>query len=358
MKAINCIRTVIFDIDGVFTSGEISVSEDGKESKSIDFKDIDAFFGLKKAGYKTAFITGESTPITEWFKNRFQPNYFYSGCKNKKKAVEEIALRENNSIKEICYIGDSHHDLPGFSSAGLKVCPQNASSDVKNICDVILNAYGGHGAIAELSIILNAKKTPKCIFEKTFQRSVNNHLLAIQELAKNLQHVKNLNNASNMIVDAFKAGKKLLLCGNGGSAADAQHIATELVSKFLIERKALNAETLTINTSTLTAIGNDYSFDIVFARQIEAKGVKGDVLLGLTTSGTSKNIIKAFEKCKELGLSSICLTGNNENKKLNELCDYVIRIPCSSTPRIQEAHILIGHIICEYIEESLFGEKR
>jgi D-sedoheptulose 7-phosphate isomerase len=357
MKAINCIRTVIFDIDGVFTSGEITVSEDGKESKNIDFKDIDAFFVLKKAGYKTAFITGESTPIVEWFKDRFQPDYFYSGCKNKKKAVEEIASREKNSIEEICYIGDSYHDLPGFLSAGLKVCPQNASSEVKNICDVILTSSGGHGAIAALASVLQETKTPKSAFENILQKSVKNHILAIQELVGNPQIINNLNRASNLIIDALKAGNKLLICGNGGSAADSQHIATELVSRFLLERKALDAEALTINTSTLTAIGNDYSFDTVFSRQIEAKAKKGDVVLGLSTSGTSKNIIKSFEKCKELKVASICLTGNKVNPRLNELCNVVIQVPCESTPRIQEAHILIGHILCEYVEKSLAGEE-
>ena len=161
---------------------------------------------------------------------------------------------------------------------------------------------------------------------------------------------------SKIISDSLGSGGKLLICGNGGSAADSQHIATELVSKFFMERKALDAEALTVNTSTLTAVGNDYSFDKVFSRQVEAKGNKGDVLLAISTSGNSKNIIEAVKSAKKIGITCIGLTGDNVDSLICKLADYYVSIPSNSTPRIQEAHILIGHIICEIVEKNIFNK--
>jgi len=183
------------------------------------------------------------------------------------------------------------------------------------------------------------------------------HLDVIKGISADAELITMINNAAKVMVQTYKSGCKLLICGNGGSAADSQHIATELVSRFLIERKALNAESLTINTSSLTAIGNDYNFDQVFSRQIEAKGAKGDVLIGISTSGNSKNVIEAIKTAKEMGIKTIGLTGNNRDSLICRLSDYCISVPSSSTPRIQEAHILIGHILCEFIENELFGEQ-
>ncbi|WP_025209028.1 D-sedoheptulose 7-phosphate isomerase [Hippea sp. KM1] len=159
----------------------------------------------------------------------------------------------------------------------------------------------------------------------------------------------------NLLIETYKKGNKLLIAGNGGSAADAQHIAGELVSKFYFDRPALPAIALTTDTSIITAIGNDYGYEYLFSRQIEANGVKGDVFLGISTSGNSKNIIEGLKTAKEKGLITIGLTGESGGK-MKELCDYCICVPSSETPRIQEAHILIGHILCSVIEEAIFGK--
>jgi len=181
------------------------------------------------------------------------------------------------------------------------------------------------------------------------------HLKTVQDIVENTDLLENISRVAEVIVDAYKTGNKLLLCGNGGSAADAQHIATELVSKFLMERRALDAEALTVNTSTLTAIGNDYDFDKVFSRQIEAKGKKGDILIAISTSGNSKNVIEAIKVAKHMGLVTIGFTGARTETQISALSDYCINVPSQSTPRIQEAHILIAHMVCEYIENKLFG---
>lgn len=150
---------------------------------------------------------------------------------------------------------------------------------------------------------------------------------------------------------ALAAGRKILLFGNGGSAADAQHIAAELVGRFSRERRALPALALTTNTSTVTAVGNDYSYDRIFARQVEAFGASGDVAIGISTSGKSPNVIEAIRVAESIGMLTAGMTGAS-GRDLAELVDYCLRVPSEKTPRIQEAHILIGHILCEIVDAS------
>ncbi len=155
---------------------------------------------------------------------------------------------------------------------------------------------------------------------------------------------------------AYRNGHSALLAGNGGSAADAQHLAGELVNQFYFARPGIPAHSLSTDTSVMTAIGNDIGYDYLFSRQIEAQGSKGDVFIGISTSGNSKNIIEALKVCREKGITSIGLTGNKPCK-MDDLADLCIKVPSDCTPRIQESHILIGHIICAIVEENLFGKK-
>lgn len=158
---------------------------------------------------------------------------------------------------------------------------------------------------------------------------------------------------TDVIVSCFKQDGKLLFCGNGGSAADAQHLAAEFSGRFYTDREPLDAEALHVNTSYLTAVANDYSYNEVYARLVKAKGRKGDILFGLSTSGNSANIIEAFKVAKERGLIIVGFTGETGGK-MREYCDYLINIPSTDTPRIQECHITIGHIICQLVEEKFF----
>ncbi len=160
--------------------------------------------------------------------------------------------------------------------------------------------------------------------------------------------------AVDVITDAFNRGNKVLFCGNGGSAADAQHLAAEFSGRFYIDRKALPAEALHCNTSYLSAVANDYSYDVIYSRLLEGIGVAGDVIIGLSTSGNSKNIVKAFETAREKNIITIGLTGASGGK-MKELSDFLFNVPSTITPRIQETHILIGHIICELVEEKIFA---
>ena len=175
-------------------------------------------------------------------------------------------------------------------------------------------------------------------------------------LLSNTEILNAVNNTINEIVTCYKAGGKVLWCGNGGSAADAQHLAAELSGRFYYDRPPLFSEALHVNTSYITAVANDYSYDIIYSRLVEAMGKKGDVLIGLSTSGNSANVIKALEKANEMGITTIAFTGKTGGK-MNGIGKYLINIPSTDTPRIQECHMLLGHTICELVEMNLFPKK-
>lgn len=165
--------------------------------------------------------------------------------------------------------------------------------------------------------------------------------------------IKLIEEVSFGIAGAFKNQNRLYLCGNGGSAADAQHLAAEFTGRFYSDREPLPAEALHVNTSFLTAVANDYSYDQIYERAVKAYGRKGDVLIGISTSGNSKNVIMAQEEAKRRGMTVISFTGETGGK-MKDSCDYLFNVPSIDTPRIQESHILIGHIICQLVEEELF----
>ena len=174
-----------------------------------------------------------------------------------------------------------------------------------------------------------------------------------QRILEDDDFVARIQKAVDLVTTAFENGNKVLFCGNGGSAADAQHLAAEFSGRFYKNRKALPSDALHCNSSYLTAVANDYSYDVIYARLIEGMGVKGDVLIGLSTSGNSANIVKAFEVAKSLGMITIGFTGMSGGI-MKEMSDILFNVPSSDTPRIQESHIMVGHIICQFVEENVF----
>ena len=185
--------------------------------------------------------------------------------------------------------------------------------------------------------------------EKCMKSAIENYTSIFQNdnLKANIQQIVTES------VSAFQSDKKILLCGNGGSASDAQHIAAELSGRFYANRPPLYAEALHVNSSFMTAVANDYGYEGTYARMVEAAGRKGDILVGISTSGNSPNVVKAIKKAKELGMTTVGFTGENGGT-MRDICDIMICVPSVDTPRIQEAHILIGHVICQLIEEEMF----
>lgn len=188
---------------------------------------------------------------------------------------------------------------------------------------------------------------------KKIREIINSSVATKQKLLADEGLLTTICDTIDVIVTAFKNGKHVYFCGNGGSAADAQHLAAEFSGRFYKNRKALPAEALHCNTSYLTAVANDYSFDDIYSRLIDGIGEEGDILIGLSTSGNSTNIIKAFETSKQKKMITVGFTGETGGK-MKALSDHLINIPSADTPRIQESHIMVGHIICELVEQKYF----
>lgn len=189
--------------------------------------------------------------------------------------------------------------------------------------------------------------------ENSIKNIITSSIEVKQQVLQQEELLATIEKVVNAIVSAFQNGNRVYFCGNGGSAADAQHLAAEFSGRFYKDRKALPAEALHCNTSYLTAVANDYSYNDIYARLIGGIGERGDVLVGLSTSGNSANIIKAFEVAKEKGITTIGFTGATGGQ-MKSSSDYLINIPSTDTPRIQESHIMVGHIVCQLVEEQLF----
>jgi|MDSY01.2.fsa_nt_gb D-sedoheptulose 7-phosphate isomerase len=190
------------------------------------------------------------------------------------------------------------------------------------------------------------------VFNQSFQDSID-----LKQTVLDDEKLKaTILEASQAFIDAYKSGNKTRFCGNGGSAGDAQHIAAELSGRFYFDRPPLDSEALHVNASYVTAVANDYSYDVIYERMVQAQGKAGDILVGISTSGNSKNVLLAMKKAKELGLKTVAFTGEGGGA-MAEYADFLIAIPSNDTPRIQEVHILVGHIICQIVEEELFGKK-
>ena len=184
-------------------------------------------------------------------------------------------------------------------------------------------------------------------------RSIQDSIAAKQQILNDSELLSRIEQIAEVMIGALRNGNRILWCGNGGSAADAQHLAAELSGRFYYDRPPLNSEAMHCNTSYLTAVANDYGYDLIYSRMIDGACHPGDVLVGISTSGNSKNICNAFRKAKELGVITVAMTGASGGE-MKAMADYLLNVPSSDTPRIQESHIMLGHIICEIVEANMF----
>lgn len=191
----------------------------------------------------------------------------------------------------------------------------------------------------------------------TIIRSIETSINTKQQILNTPALLESIRQVAQVMVQALQEGKRILWCGNGGSAADAQHLAAELSGRFYYDRPPLNSEALHCNTSYLTAVANDYGYDLIYSRMIDGACKPGDVLVGISTSGNSKNICNAFRKAKDLGVITVAMTGATGGE-MKSMADYLLNVPSTDTPRIQESHILLGHIICEIVEATIFPKGK
>lgn len=358
------IEMVCFDIDGVLTDGTVHIDQYGNESKAVKLTEMDALNDIKRLGCKLAAITGENTAVVELFKRRTEWDWFCAGCKDKLSELKKIEDQYGLTKEQICYIGDGKYDIPAIEYAGLGVCPGNAIREARDAADIVLSGAGGQSCIHELYLLLRdmkgqgERRMANNDAAWLLEGAMSGHVKMCRDIAADEEIKQSIEKAAELILCSIRNNGAVYLCGNGGSAADSQHIATEFVSRFYKERRALNAEALTVNTSSLTAIGNDYDFDRVFARQLEAKGRPGDTLIGITTSGTSKNVAKAMEYAAANGIHTVLLTGNRDNSYDPTIYECVVRMPSDDTPRVQEGHIFVGHVMAEYVESMIVKEER
>ncbi len=357
------IRAVVLDIDGVLTDGQIVLNETGGETKVLFLRDLDAITRAREEGLRLALVTGEDSALAEVVARRLGIETVLKGAEDKAAALKDACARLGITPAEACYVGDADRDAPALAQAGLGLAPADASRQARESAGLVLDAPGGRGAVAEALEVVrrlnSAPPAPTAARATDMWRDIG---AALDESIRVKRAVLEtlageISTAAAWMVETLRHGSKLLLLGNGGSAADAQHIAAELVGRFERDRGPLSALALTTDTSVLTALGNDYGVETIFARQVEALAQPGDLVVALSTSGNSPNVLRAVMAARAAGVRTVALTGAGGGR-LALLVDLAVRVPSSRAARIQESHIAIGHALCEAVEAVLCGERR
>ncbi len=354
---VNPIELLALDIDGVITDGKVCIGAHGEETKGIAFRDLDALARARREGLKLALVTGETGALQAALCERLNADLVLSGAKDKVAALRTLSQEMGVSLDKVCFVGDADRDALAFSMVGLALCPADASHAARSKAHRVLEARGGEGAVAEaVELLLNARATQKRMpeHERALKRIVEDSIRAHEKLLA--ESLTGLAEIAEVLANALRTGHKVLFCGNGGSAADAQHVAAELVGRFAIEREPWPALALTTDTSILTAVGNDWDFKDVFARQVRAHARAGDIVVGISTSGRSPNVVRALEAARERGAFGIAFTGRNGGP-IAKAAKLAFKAPESATPRVQELHILAWHGICEIVEAALVAER-
>ncbi|HEY2405605.1 MAG TPA: SIS domain-containing protein [Polyangiaceae bacterium] len=354
---VNDIKVLALDVDGVLTDGKVTLSPRGEEAKELCFRDLDAIARARRQGLQVALVTGEAGPMVEAIVQRIGVDQVISGAKDKLAAIAALSDLLGVPRSQICFVGDAERDALAFPSVGLALAPRDASRAALAKAHRVLQSAGGAGAAAEaveLVLSLSDGRRGAADRERSLKKIVEDSIASHQKLLE--ESLPALAEVAEVLTRALRSGHRVLFCGNGGSAADAQHVAAELVGRFAIEREPWPALALTTDTSILTAVGNDWDFKDVFARQVRAHARPGDVVVGISTSGRSPNIVRALDAARERGAFAIAFTGRNGGP-IAKAADLAFRAPEAATPRIQELHILAWHGICEIVELALTADR-
>jgi len=351
------IRVLVLDIDGVLTDGMAVLTDSGGEEKRFNFHDLDAVTQAQRSGLTVVLVTGEENISVARIARRFGVEQIVQAAKDKVSALAALSTQFGIPLADFCYVGDSDRDALALSQVGLGLAPANATPAAKAAAHRVLSRPGGAGAVAEAVALLcqlRADGERAAALEEEMRRIVKDSLATHQRLLDESLPV--LVQVAQTFVRAIRTGHKILLFGNGGSAADAQHVAGELTGRFLHDREPWPAIALTTNTSVLTAIGNDWVFADVFARQVRALARPGDVVVGISTSGRSPNVLRGLQAARGQGATTVGFTGA-DGGAMREHTDVCFCAPAQSTPRIQELHLLAWHAICEIVETELTTER-
>jgi D-sedoheptulose 7-phosphate isomerase len=352
------IRVLALDIDGVLTDGTTTLTESEGEEKRVSLHDLDSVTLAMRSGFIVALVTGEDTKQVGRIARRFGVEQVVQGAKDKVLALSTLSDKLGIPLSAFCYVGDGDRDAPALSRVGLGLAPANATPAARAAAHRLLSRGGGAGAAAEaveLLLGLRVNKDHVAILENEMSRTVTESLAAHKRLLD--ESLPTLVQVAQVFIRAIQTGHKILLFGNGGSAADAQHVAGELVGRFSRESEPWPAIALTTDSSILTAVGNDWEFADVFSRQVRALARPGDVVVGISTSGRSPNILRALQAGRSRGATTIGFTGAS-GSAMGDYTDVCFCAPAQDTPRIQELHILSWHAVCELVEAELMNESR
>ncbi len=349
------ISLVVFDFDGVMTDNRVRVHQSGEEAVWCHRGDGLGVARLREAGFDVVVLSTETNPVVAARCRKLNIKAIQS-CDDKLTALQQFAAERNLSVGQIAYVGNDINDLACMEWVGWPIAVADALPSVRAVAKWVTRLPGGGGAVREVADRLVAARENADPAIEWARQSVWQSLEVKQAIAGSEPLLSQIVRVARMMTDVLRAGGQVFFFGNGGSAADAQHLAAELVGRFALERRALPATALSVNSSVVTAIGNDYGYEQVFSRQLEGQARAGDMAIGITTSGKSANVIRAMETGRAMGLRTIAMTGARVGQ-IGTVVDECVCVPSDLTARIQEGHILIGHMLCEYAERALFGNE-
>jgi D-sedoheptulose 7-phosphate isomerase len=349
------ISLVVFDFDGVMTDNRVRVHESGDEAVWCHRGDGLGIARLREAAFDVIVLSTEANPVVTARCRKLNIQAIQS-CDDKLTALQQFAAERNLSPGQIAYVGNDINDLACMAWVSWPIAVADAVPEVRAAAKWVTQLPGGGGAVREVADLLVAARLNTDPAIEWARQSVWQSLEVKQAIAGSEPLLSQIVRVARAMAEVLQAGGRVFFFGNGGSAADAQHLAAELVGRFALERRALAAMALSVNTSALTAIGNDYGYEQVFSRQLEGLARAGDMAIGITTSGNSTNVVRAMESGRAMGLRTIAMTGARGGQ-IRGVVDECLCVPSDLTPRIQEGHILIGHMLCEYVERVLFGNE-
>lgn len=349
------ITLVVFDFDGVMTDNRVRVHQSGEEAVWCHRGDGLGIARLREAAFDVIVISTETNPVVAARCRKLNIHAIQS-CDDKLTALQHYAAERNLAAAHIAYVGNDINDLACMQWVGWPIAVADALPDVRAVAKWVTRLPGGGGAVREVAdrVISSRQNTDPAI--EWARQSVWQSLEVKQAIAGSEQLLSQIVRVARAMTEVLRGGGRVFFFGNGGSAADSQHLAAELVGRFARERRALPAMALSVNSSVVTAIGNDYGYEQVFSRQLEGLARAGDMAIGITTSGNSANVIRAIEAGRAMGLRTVAMTGARGGQ-IRAAADECLCVPSPLTPRIQEGHILIGHMLCEYVERALFGNE-
>jgi D-sedoheptulose 7-phosphate isomerase len=347
------ISLVVFDFDGVMTDNRVRVHQSGDEAVWCHRGDGLGIGRLKDAAFDVVVLSTETNPVVTARCRKLNIPAIQS-CDDKLTALQRLATERGLSARQIAYVGNDINDLTCMEWVGWPIAVADALPSVRAVAKWVTRLPGGGGAVREVADRLVAARLNADPAIEWARQSVWQSLEVKQAIAGSEPMLAQVVRVARAMADVLRAGGRVFFFGNGGSAADAQHLAAELVGRFALERRALPAMALSVNSSVVTAIGNDYGYEQVFSRQLEGLARAGDMAIGITTSGNSANVVRAMELGAAMGLRTVAMTGARGGQ-VREMVDECLCVPSDLTPRIQEGHILIGHMLCEYAERALFG---